>query len=130
MWWASFTNGTEAWDTVGDRKAMRALCVRPYVFPAPEESLQASASTQPAIQLQSAAARGSNQPASSAADAYYDEGKTLARQATVDERTAKVIYPPGCVEAFQKYLQLEPNGPHANEVRSVLALGGGTAAAH
>jgi len=51
---------------------------------------------------------------------YYLKGQALVQKAGVDEKTGKVTVPPGCAEAYQKYLQLEPNGPHAEEVRGIL----------
>ncbi|MEI9978093.1 MAG: tetratricopeptide repeat protein [Edaphobacter sp.] len=54
------------------------------------------------------------------ADAYYIKGQSLIPQATVDPKTQKIVAPPGCVEAYQKYLELAPNGPHAADVKGVL----------
>jgi len=51
---------------------------------------------------------------------YYLKGKALVNKATVDQKTGKIIAPPGCVEAYQKYLELAPDGPFAPEVKSVL----------
>ena len=51
---------------------------------------------------------------------YYLKGQALVQKAGMDEKTQKVTVPPGCAEAYQKYLQLEPNGPHAEEVRGIL----------
>ena len=55
------------------------------------------------------------------ADAYYIKGQALIPKATVDPKTQKIIAPPGCVEAYQKYLELAPKGPHAEEVKEILA---------
>jgi len=30
------------------------------------------------------------------------------------------IPPPGCAEAYAKYLQLAPNGPHAAEIKGIM----------
>ncbi|HXE08191.1 MAG TPA: tetratricopeptide repeat protein [Acidobacteriaceae bacterium] len=54
------------------------------------------------------------------ADAYYIEGQALIQKATVDPKTNKITAPPGCVEAYQKYLELAPTGPHAEEVKGIL----------
>ena len=54
------------------------------------------------------------------ADAYYIKGQSLIQKATVDEKTKKVVAPPGCVEAYQTYLELAPDGPHAEDVKQVL----------
>ena len=54
------------------------------------------------------------------ADAYYIEGQALIQKATVDPKTQKITAPPGCVEAYQKYLELAPTGSHAEEVKGIL----------
>jgi tetratricopeptide (TPR) repeat protein len=54
------------------------------------------------------------------ADAYYIKGQALITQATVDPKTQKITAPPGCVDAYQKYLELAPDGPHANDVKGIL----------
>jgi tetratricopeptide (TPR) repeat protein len=54
------------------------------------------------------------------ADAYYIKAQALITKATVDEKTSKVVVPPGCVEAYQKYLELVPTGPRAEEVKGIL----------
>jgi tetratricopeptide (TPR) repeat protein len=54
------------------------------------------------------------------ADAYYIKGQALIPQATVDPKTQKIVAPPGCVEAYQMYLELAPDGPHAADVKGIL----------
>jgi tetratricopeptide (TPR) repeat protein len=54
------------------------------------------------------------------ADAYYIKGQSLIQKVTVDPKTQKVIAPPGCADAYQKYLELAPDGPHATEVKEIL----------
>jgi tetratricopeptide (TPR) repeat protein len=54
------------------------------------------------------------------ADAYYIKGQALIPQATVDPKTQKIVAPPGCVEAYQKYLELTPDGAHAADVKGIL----------
>jgi tetratricopeptide (TPR) repeat protein len=54
------------------------------------------------------------------ADAYYIKGQALIPQATVDPKTQKIVAPPGCVEAYQMYLELAPDGAHAADVKGVL----------
>jgi tetratricopeptide (TPR) repeat protein len=54
------------------------------------------------------------------ADAYYIKGQALIPGATVDAKTQKVVAPPGCVEAYQQYLELAPDGPHAADVKGIL----------
>jgi hypothetical protein len=52
---------------------------------------------------------------------YYLKGKALVNKATIDPKTQKIIAPPGCAEAYQKYLDLAPTGPFANDAKQVLA---------
>jgi tetratricopeptide (TPR) repeat protein len=52
---------------------------------------------------------------------YYLKGKALINKASVDPKTNKIVAPPGCAEAYQKYLELAPDGPFANDAKSVLA---------
>jgi len=54
------------------------------------------------------------------ADAYYIKAQALIPKATVDPKTQKIVAPPGCVEAYQKYLELAPDGPRAEEVKGIL----------
>ena len=54
------------------------------------------------------------------ADAYYIKGQALIPQATVDPKTQKIVAPPGCIEAYQKYLELAPDGAHAADVKGIL----------
>jgi tetratricopeptide (TPR) repeat protein len=54
------------------------------------------------------------------ADAYYIKGQALIPAATVDPKTQKIVAPPGCVEAYQMYLELAPDGPHAADVKGIL----------
>jgi tetratricopeptide (TPR) repeat protein len=55
------------------------------------------------------------------AEAYYIKGQALIPQATVDPKTQKIVAPPGCVEAYQEYLELAPDGAHAEDVKGILA---------
>jgi tetratricopeptide (TPR) repeat protein len=52
---------------------------------------------------------------------YYLKGAGLVQKTTQDPKTQKLIAPPGCLEAYQKYLELAPNGQYANDVRGILA---------
>ena len=54
------------------------------------------------------------------AEAYYIKGQALIPQATVDPKTQKIVAPPGCIEAYQTYLELAPDGPHAADVKGIL----------
>ena len=51
---------------------------------------------------------------------YYLKGQALVSKSTVDPKTQKIVTPPGCIEAYQKYLELAPDGPYAPEVKQVL----------
>jgi tetratricopeptide (TPR) repeat protein len=55
---------------------------------------------------------------------YYFKGQALVGKATVDPKTQKMILPPGCAEAYQKYLALEPNGQFSADAKGVLAAAG------
>lgn len=57
---------------------------------------------------------------------YYLKGKALINKATVDPKTNKIVAPPGCAEAYQKYLELAPDGPFAADAKSVLSEMGTT----
>lgn len=54
------------------------------------------------------------------ADAYYIKGQALIAKASVDPKTQKITVPPGCVDAYQKYLELVPTGARADEVKGIL----------
>jgi tetratricopeptide (TPR) repeat protein len=51
---------------------------------------------------------------------YYFKGQALVSKATIDSKTQKMVLPPGCAEAYQKYLDLEPNGPYSADAKGVL----------
>ncbi len=53
------------------------------------------------------------------AEAYYIKGQSLIPKATVD-KAGKIVTPPGCVEAYQTYLEIAPDGPHAEDVKGIL----------
>jgi tetratricopeptide (TPR) repeat protein len=56
------------------------------------------------------------------ADSYYWKGTNLIGAATL--QGDKMVAPPGTADAFQKYLELAPTGPHAEEAKAMLtALG-------
>jgi tetratricopeptide (TPR) repeat protein len=54
------------------------------------------------------------------AEPYFIKGQSLIAKATLDPKTQKIIPPPGCVDAYQKYLQLAPDGAQAQAVKEVL----------
>jgi len=59
------------------------------------------------------------------AEAFYQYGLTLVAKASFD-KDGKIIPVPGTVEAFQKYLELTPDGPHAQEAKNMLTTLGST----
>ncbi len=59
------------------------------------------------------------------ADAYYQYGVTLLGKATTSA-DGKVVPAPGTVEAFQKYLDLDPNGKFSAEAKNMIATLGST----
>jgi len=74
---------------------------------------------------------GQNEPAGEAfkkaievdpnyADAHYQYGVSLMAKAQVTP-DGKVVPPPGAREAFQKYLQLKPDGPFAEAAKGMIA---------
>ena len=54
------------------------------------------------------------------AEAYYQKAVNLLGKATLDKNN-KMVAPPGTAEAFNKYLELEPAGRHAEEVKQMMA---------
>jgi tetratricopeptide (TPR) repeat protein len=53
------------------------------------------------------------------ADAYYWKGVNMIGKATL--KGNKMVAPEGTAEAFQKYLELQPNGPMAQPAKDMLA---------
>jgi hypothetical protein len=51
---------------------------------------------------------------------YYLKGSALATRITVNSKTGALAAPPGCVEAYRKYLELAPNGPFAETAKAIL----------
>jgi tetratricopeptide (TPR) repeat protein len=58
------------------------------------------------------------------ADAYYQKGVNLMGKATL--QGSKTVAAPGTVEAFQKYLELQPTGQYADVTKQMLASIGAT----
>jgi hypothetical protein len=52
---------------------------------------------------------------------YYIKGQGLIQKAEIDTKTGKMILPPGCEEAYEKYLELAPTGRYAADVKGILA---------
>jgi tetratricopeptide (TPR) repeat protein len=55
---------------------------------------------------------------------YYLKGAGLVQKATVDPKTNMIVLPPGCAEAYQKYIELAPDGPYAGDVKAILQSAG------
>ncbi|MGB6973174.1 MAG: hypothetical protein WBD67_00685 [Terracidiphilus sp.] len=55
---------------------------------------------------------------------YYLKGQGLVQKVTIDPKTNKIVLPPGCQEAYEKYLELAPDGPFATDVKGVLQEAG------
>ena len=53
------------------------------------------------------------------ADAYFIKGSLMVAQGKMD-KSGKYEAPPGAAEALNKYLELAPDGPHANDVKQML----------
>jgi tetratricopeptide (TPR) repeat protein len=58
------------------------------------------------------------------AEAYYQKGVNLLGKATL--QGDKTVAPPGTAEAFQKYIELSPNGPNVQSAKDLLASIGAT----
>jgi len=59
------------------------------------------------------------------ADAQYQYGIFLTSQAKTDA-SGKVTAVPGTIDAFQKYLELKPDGPFADSAKGMIQMLGGT----
>jgi tetratricopeptide (TPR) repeat protein len=57
------------------------------------------------------------------ADAYYQYGLCLTAQAT-NKPDGSMVFPEGTAQAFQKYLELKPDGPNAEPAKAMLATMG------
>lgn len=55
---------------------------------------------------------------------YYIIGQGLVQKATIDPKTQRIVLPPGCAEAYQKYLDLAPTGPYAADAKGILEQAG------
>ncbi len=59
------------------------------------------------------------------ADAYFIRGQSMIVNATVD-KSGKIVAPAGTAEAYQKYIELAPNGPHVQDATDILTSLGQT----
>lgn len=53
------------------------------------------------------------------ADAYYQRAINSLQKATVDKQ-GKMVAPPGTIDDFNKYLELQPEGPYAEGAKQML----------
>jgi len=51
---------------------------------------------------------------------YYFKAQALAMKAVIDPKTQKMILPPGCLDAYKKYLALDPKGPYSADARGIV----------
>lgn len=58
--------------------------------------------------------------------AYYIKGWSLVQHASIDPKTNKIVLPPGCAEAYQKFLSMAPTGPLAQDAQNILQQAGQT----
>jgi len=55
---------------------------------------------------------------------YYIKGQALVANATIDPKTNRIVLPDDCTAAYQKYLELAPQGSFAGEVAGILQQAG------
>ncbi len=55
---------------------------------------------------------------------YYLKGQGLVSKATIDPKTQRIVLPDGCADAYQKYLELAPDGPYAADAKGILDQAG------
>ena len=55
---------------------------------------------------------------------YYFKAQALVSKASIDPQSQKMTLPPGCAEAYQKYLQLDPNGQFSADAKGILTAAG------
>ena len=55
---------------------------------------------------------------------YYIKGQALVQKSTIDPKTQRIVLPDDCAAAYQKYLDLAPQGPFAAEVAGILQQAG------
>jgi tetratricopeptide (TPR) repeat protein len=53
--------------------------------------------------------------------AYYLKGNGLVGKSLPDPKTNLLVAPPGCEDAYKKYLELAPTGQYAGDVKAILA---------
>jgi tetratricopeptide (TPR) repeat protein len=58
--------------------------------------------------------------------AYYIKGWSLVQHASIDPKTNKIVLPPGCADAYKKFLSMAPTGPLAEDAQNILQQAGET----
>ncbi|MHB1935129.1 MAG: tetratricopeptide repeat protein [Acidobacteriaceae bacterium] len=58
--------------------------------------------------------------------AYYIKGWSLVQHASIDPKTNKIVLPPGCADAYRKFLSMAPTGPLAQDAQNILQQAGET----
>ena len=48
------------------------------------------------------------------------------QHASIDPKTNKIVLPPGCADAYQKFLSMSPTGPLAEDAQNILQQAGQT----
>ena len=61
---------------------------------------------------------------------FYLKAQALTQKATFDAKTQKIVLPPGTVDAYQKYLSIDPNGMFAKDATDVLTSAGEKVQSH
>jgi tetratricopeptide (TPR) repeat protein len=113
-------------------------------FPEATEALSKAAQLDPSMAAKAYFNMGANlvnggQPAKAAeyfkkatdadpnySEAWYQYGSLQMMQGSVNAKTGAQIYPPDTAPALKKYLELQPNGPHAAEATAMLQAMGET----
>ena len=71
-------------------------------------------------ELSLSACRRASQADPSHADIWFILGSVLLADSSKTDANGKLIAPPECRQALDKYLELAPNGPRASDVRQML----------
>ncbi len=61
---------------------------------------------------------------------YYLKAQALTQKATFDNKTQRIVLPPGTVDAYQKYLSIDPNGIFSKDATDVLTSAGEKVQSH
>lgn len=109
--------------TAAYESAVKLMPANAGVYYGNEAAVLFNASNSGANSLDAAAAAADKAIAAdpNQANAYYIKGQALLTKVTLDPKTGKPVAPPGCFEAYQKYLELAPpDSKTAADVREIL----------